>query len=138
MSSTLNLLLLLPLYWGGSHRGPQAGAPPAKPCGRGCSPHPSQCPCAFQLRSLARCRFQGTCCGPGVAEPLLNPPSSWTPRRLLTPPSKTTSCPLLSLQSGAPQGQVPGSLALSLLYGPALTSIPDYGKNHSFDYMDLC
>ena len=29
-------------------------------------------------------------------------------------------------------------LAFSLLYGPALTSIHDYGKNHSFDYMDLC
>ena len=29
------------------------------------------------------------------------------------------------------------SLALSLLYGPTLTSIHDYGKNHSFDCMDL-
>ena len=26
---------------------------------------------------------------------------------------------------------------VSLLYGPALTSIHDYWKNHSFDYMDL-
>ena len=26
----------------------------------------------------------------------------------------------------------------SLLYGPTLTSIHDYWKNHSFDYMDLC
>ena len=30
------------------------------------------------------------------------------------------------------------SLALSLLYGPALTSIHDHWKNHSFNYMDLC
>ena len=30
------------------------------------------------------------------------------------------------------------SSALSLLYGPTLTSIHDYWKNHSFDYMDLC
>ena len=30
------------------------------------------------------------------------------------------------------------SLVLSLLYGPTLTSICDYWKNHSFDYMDLC
>ena len=30
------------------------------------------------------------------------------------------------------------SLALSFLYGPTLTSIHDYWKNHSFDYMDLC
>ena len=27
---------------------------------------------------------------------------------------------------------------LSLLYGTALTSVHDYWKNHSFDYMDLC
>ena len=26
----------------------------------------------------------------------------------------------------------------SLLYGPTLTSIHDYWKNHSFDYMELC
>ena len=26
---------------------------------------------------------------------------------------------------------------LSLLYNPTLTSIHDYWKNHSFDYMDL-
>ena len=29
------------------------------------------------------------------------------------------------------------SLALSFLYGPILTSIDDYWKNHSFDYTDL-
>ena len=28
--------------------------------------------------------------------------------------------------------------ALSFLYGPTLTSICDYWKNHSFDYTDLC
>ena len=28
--------------------------------------------------------------------------------------------------------------ALSLLYGPTLTSIHDFWKNHGFDYMDLC
>ena len=27
---------------------------------------------------------------------------------------------------------------LSFLYGPTLTSIHDYWKNHSFDYVDLC
>ena len=30
------------------------------------------------------------------------------------------------------------SLTLSFLYSPALTSIHDYWKNHSFDYMGLC
>ena len=30
------------------------------------------------------------------------------------------------------------SLVLSLLYGPTLTSVHNYWKNHSFDLMDLC
>ena len=30
------------------------------------------------------------------------------------------------------------SSALSLLYGPTLTSVHDYWKNHSFDCTDLC
>ena len=30
------------------------------------------------------------------------------------------------------------SSVLSLHYGPTLTSINDYWKNHGFDYMDLC
>ena len=30
------------------------------------------------------------------------------------------------------------SSVLTLLNGPTLTSIHDYWKNHSFDYMDLC
>jgi len=30
------------------------------------------------------------------------------------------------------------SLVLNLLYGPALTSLHDYWKNHSFDNMDFC
>ena len=29
------------------------------------------------------------------------------------------------------------SLVLSLLYFPTFKSVPDYWKNHSFDYMDL-
>ena len=40
--------------------------------------------------------------------------------------------------SPAPQFKGINSLALSLLYGPTLTSIHDYWKNHSFDQMDLC
>ena len=35
-----------------------------------------------------------------------------------------------------PQFKSISSSALSLLYGPALTSVHDYWKNHSFDYMD--
>ena len=30
------------------------------------------------------------------------------------------------------------SSVLSFLYGPTLTSIHDYWKNHSFDYMNVC
>ena len=52
---------------------------------------------------------------------------------------------LISLQfkhsqesSLAPQFESINSSVFSLLYGPTLTSIHDYGKKHSFDYMDLC
>ena len=38
----------------------------------------------------------------------------------------------------APQFKSANSLALSLLYGPTLTSVHDYWKNHSFDYRNLC
>ena len=38
----------------------------------------------------------------------------------------------------APQFESINSLVLSFLYGPTLTSIHDYWKNHRFDYMDLC
>ena len=43
-------------------------------------------------------------------------------------------------QESSPAPQVEGisSLALSLFYCPALTSVRDYWKNHSFDYKDLC
>ena len=37
-----------------------------------------------------------------------------------------------------PQFKSTNSLALSFLYGPTLTSIHDYWKNHGFDYMDFC
>ena len=40
--------------------------------------------------------------------------------------------------SPEPQFKSINSLVLSFLYGPALTSIHDYWKNHSFDYKDLC
>ena len=48
-------------------------------------------------------------------------------------------CPRDSQESSlAPQFESINSSALSLLCGPTLKSIPDYWKNHSFDYMDLC
>ena len=40
--------------------------------------------------------------------------------------------------SPTPQFKSINSLVLSLLYGPTLTSIRDYWRNQSFDYMDLC
>ena len=40
--------------------------------------------------------------------------------------------------SPAPHFKSINSSVLSLLYGPTLTSIHDYWKNYSFDYMDLC
>ena len=44
----------------------------------------------------------------------------------------------LSESSPTPQFEGINSLVLSLSYCPALTSIYDYWKNHSFDYRDLC
>ena len=40
--------------------------------------------------------------------------------------------------SSAPQFESINSLALSLLYSPTQTSVHDYWKNQSFDYMGLC
>ena len=40
--------------------------------------------------------------------------------------------------SPTPQFESINSSALSLLYGPTLTSVHDYWKNHSFDYMQFC
>ena len=40
--------------------------------------------------------------------------------------------------SPAPQFESINSSVLSLLYGPTLTSIHDYWKNHSLDCTDLC
>ena len=48
---------------------------------------------------------------------------------------------LISFQSRGflrPQFKSINSSVLSLLYGPTLTSIYDYWKNHSFEYVDLC
>ena len=50
---------------------------------------------------------------------------------------------LLALQgtlksSPTPQFESINSLSLSLLYGPTLTFIRDYWKNHFFDYTDRC
>ena len=39
--------------------------------------------------------------------------------------------------SATPQFKTINSSTLSLLYGSALTSIHDYWKNHSFEYMDI-
>ena len=44
----------------------------------------------------------------------------------------------LSESSPTPQLESINSWVLSLLCGPALTSVHDYWKNHSFDHLDLC
>ena len=48
-----------------------------------------------------------------------------------SPRNSQESSPTLQFEST-------NSLALSLLYGPTLTSIHDHWRNHSFDSMDLC
>ena len=47
-------------------------------------------------------------------------------------------CPRDSQESSAPQFESISSSALSLLYGPTLTSVHDYCKNHHFDCTDFC
>ena len=42
------------------------------------------------------------------------------------------------LQDFEPQFKSINTSVLSFLYSPILTSIHDYWKNHSFDYMELC
>ena len=44
----------------------------------------------------------------------------------------------LTEPSPVPQFKNISSLTLSLLYGPILTPVHNYWKNHSFEYMDLC
>ena len=43
----------------------------------------------------------------------------------------------LKESSPTPQFKSINSQVFSLLYGPTLTSVHDYWKNHSFDYVDL-
>ena len=47
---------------------------------------------------------------------------------------------LLTVQESSPTPQFKNinSFVLNFLYGPTLTSIHDYWKNHSFDQMDFC
>ena len=59
-------------------------------------------------------------------------PLGWTGLSSLLPKG------LSKESSPAPQLESINSLVLSLLYGPALISVHDYWKNHSFDYMGLC
>ena len=51
-----------------------------------------------------------------------------------------TPCCSRDSQESSPASQFKGinSSALNLLYDPTFTSIHDYWKNHSFDYMDHC
>ena len=59
----------------------------------------------------------------------------WSPlglTRLITLQSKDSQ-----ESSPAPQFKSINSLTLSLLYGPTLTSVRDYWKNHSSDYPDF-
>ena len=57
-------------------------------------------------------------------------------------PLKLTGLISLQFQGTLKSSPIPlfksiSSLVLSFLYGPTLTSIRDYWKNHTFDYMDL-
>ena len=57
-------------------------------------------------------------------------PLGWTDLLSLLPKDSQESSP-------APQSETISSSVLRLVYGPALTPVHDYRKNHCFDYMDL-
>ena len=57
-------------------------------------------------------------------------PLGWTDLLSLLPKDSQESSP-------APQSETISSSVLSLIYGPTLTPVHDYRKNHCFDYMDL-
>ena len=79
-------------------------------------------------------------------------PKYWSFSSSISPPNDYTGLisfkidwlDLLAVQgtlqesSPAPQFESISSLTLNLLYGPTLTSVQDYWKNHNFDSMDLC
>ena len=57
--------------------------------------------------------------------------------QLFTSSGQSIGASVSAESSPTPQLKSIYSLVLSLLYGTTLTSIHDYWKNHSFDYMDL-
>ena len=71
----------------------------------------------------------------GSGSPHLDPPSP------LPPPYHQGHMPEsegLSRVFSSTKLESINSSVLSLLYGPTLTSVHDYWKNHSFDYTYLC
>ena len=62
----------------------------------------------------------------------------WFPRRLTGLISLLENPEDSQEFSLAPQFKSINSSVFCLLYGPALTTIHDYWKDHSLDYMDLC
>ena len=82
---------------------------------------------AFPIRWPKYCSFSFSI-SPSIEHPgLISFRMDWSP---CSPRDSQESSP-------APQFKNINSSALSFLYGPTLTSIHDYWKNHSFDYMDL-
>ena len=63
----------------------------------------------------------------------------WFPLGLIDLIALPLDCPKDSQESSpTPQSESITLSALSLLYGPPLTSTYDYWKNHNFDYTDFC
>ena len=95
----------------------------------------SSCPQSFPSGSFPMSQFF-TSGGPSTSASVLPiKTQDWFPLGLDRSP-----CSPKDSQESSLTRQFEGisSSGLSLLCGPALTSIHDYWKNHSFDYMDLC
>ena len=74
-----------------------------------------------------------------LSEPWMNPERIFRVDFLKDKLVWSPCCPRDSQESSpTPQFESISSLVLSFLYGPTLTSIHDYWKNHSFGSTDLC
>ena len=80
-------------------------------------------PVHYQLLELAQTHVHGVSDAIELVRALLASPCSLRDSQKLAP---------------SPQFENINSLALSLLYGPTLTSIYDCWKNHRFDSTDVC
>ena len=118
-----------PVHWVGDAIQPSHPLPPLSPFAFSLSQHQS----LFHCQLLAS---GGQGIGTSASESV-RPMNiqSWFPLEQLV---WSPCSPRDSQESSLAKFKSINSSILSLLYGPTLTFLYNYWKNHSFDYMDLC